>query len=165
MTITSRRQVQDIPKPFVAYFLACHRCDMTLDSRSTKRRRVSASPKTITIIAPRKPRKPGHGQEQFTRHADFWLDDGNLILLAGDTAFRVYQSLLTKSSAVFADMFAFGYTDATETFDGCPVVRLPDHPDDLRDFLQYIMPCSELRYVLFFPPQLTTASPLPAPPP
>ncbi|PIL26500.1 hypothetical protein GSI_12258 [Ganoderma sinense ZZ0214-1] len=118
---------------------------MTLDSRSTKRRRVSDSPQTIVILPPGQSRKPAKGQEQFTRHADFWLDDGNLILIAGDTAFRLYQGLLTKSSAVFADMFATGSADATETFDGCPVVRLPDHPADLGDFLQCLMPCSEPR--------------------
>ncbi|PIL26543.1 hypothetical protein GSI_12301 [Ganoderma sinense ZZ0214-1] len=119
---------------------------MTLDSRSTKRRRVSSSPQTIVILPPGQSRTldSDNGQQQFTRHADFWLDDGNLILIAGDTAFRVYQGLLKKVSSVFADMFATGSADATETFDGCPVVRLPDHPKDLSDFLQYLMPCSKL---------------------
>ena len=118
---------------------------MTLDSRSPKRRRVSSSVTPVVIVAPGESPELAHGQEKFIRHADFWLDDGNLILLAGDTAFRVYKGLLTKNSAVFADMFATGSADATETFDGCPVVRLPDHPVDLGDFLQYLMPCSKLR--------------------
>ncbi|KAI1795328.1 hypothetical protein LXA43DRAFT_881902, partial [Ganoderma leucocontextum] len=81
----------------------------------------------------------------FTRHTDFWLDNGNLILLAGNATFRVYQGLLMKKSVVFADMFSTGSADATETFDGCPVVCIPDHLEDLGDFLQYLMPCSELR--------------------
>ena len=112
---------------------------MARNSLSAKRRRISndANPVVIVTLA--------RGQEKFTRHADFWLDDGNLILLAGGTAFRVYKGLLTKHSAVFSDMFATGSADATEAFDGCPVVRLPDHPKDLRDFLQYLMPCSKLR--------------------
>ncbi|PIL26545.1 hypothetical protein GSI_12303 [Ganoderma sinense ZZ0214-1] len=119
---------------------------MTHDTPSTKRRRVPSRTKPfVAILAPGESAELAHGQEKFIRHAvDFWLDDGNLILLAGDTAFRVYKGLLTKNSAVFADMFAAGSADATETFDGCPVVRLPDHPKDLRDFLQYLMPCSKL---------------------
>ncbi|KAI1795345.1 hypothetical protein LXA43DRAFT_992385 [Ganoderma leucocontextum] len=117
---------------------------MAEGSRSTKRRRTSASPKTIVIAEFGELFKPAKGQETFTRHVDFWLEDGNLILLAGTTALRVYRGLLVKKSAVFADMFAAGSLDASETFDGCPVVRLSDHPEDLRDFLQYLIPCSDL---------------------
>ena len=118
---------------------------MALDSRSAKRRRVSSSANPLIIVAPGDSPELARGQEKFTRHTDFWLDDGNLILLAGDTAFRVYRDLLTKNSAVFADMFATGSADATETFDDCPVVCLPDHPTDLGDFLQYLMSCSKLK--------------------
>ncbi|PIL26539.1 hypothetical protein GSI_12297 [Ganoderma sinense ZZ0214-1] len=117
---------------------------MTHDSRSTKRRRTSDSPERLIILAPGESLEPCEGQETFTRHADFWLDDGNLILLAGATAFRVLRSVLVKKSAVFADMFAAGSLDATETFEDCPVVRLPDHPDDLCDFLQYLIPCAPI---------------------
>ena len=42
-------------------------------------------------------------------------------------------------------MFATGSRDATETFDDCPIILLPDHPEDLRDFLQYLMQCSPLK--------------------
>ena len=71
-------------------------------------------------------------------------DDGNLILLAGTTAFRVYRGILIKKSAVFADMFDTGSLDASQMFDGCPVVHLSDHPEDLRDFFQYLIPCLDL---------------------
>lgn len=56
------------------------------------------------------------------------LSDSNLILLAGRSAFRIYRGLLAKPPPVFADMLAAGSADATQTFDGCPVVHLPDHP-------------------------------------
>ncbi|PIL26527.1 hypothetical protein GSI_12285 [Ganoderma sinense ZZ0214-1] len=113
-------------------------------SRSTKRRRSSATAKSIVILEPGESCNPAKGQETFTRDAHFWLEDGNLILLAGTTAFRVYRGILVKKSAVFADMFDTGSLDATETFDGCPVVRLPDHPEDPRDFFQYLITCLDL---------------------
>ncbi|KAI1795348.1 hypothetical protein LXA43DRAFT_38340 [Ganoderma leucocontextum] len=114
---------------------------MAEDARSTKRRRVSSRHKTIVLDSSTQ----ANGQEKLARSADFWLDDGNLILLAGETAFRVYKGILTKNSGVFADMFAAGSADATESFDGCPVVRLSDDPEDLGDFLQHLMLCSPPR--------------------
>ena len=66
-------------------------------------------------------------------------------------------------------MFATSSADTTEMFDGRPVVRLPDHPADLADFLQYLMPCSEPRCVLFYSylhtttTATTTTSPSPIP--
>ena len=128
-------------------FLLPSRPIMGHDSRSTKRRRTSddGSP-ILLIVAPGRPFKSTVDQEVFTRDTDFWLEDGNLILLAGSTAFCVHRSLLVKKSAVFAEMFPKdSYLDSAESFDGCPVARLPDHPQDLRDFLQYLMPCSPLR--------------------
>ena len=118
---------------------------MAHNSRSTKRRRTSGGPQALVVVALGESSSAAKGQETFTRHADFWLDDGNLILLAGTIASRVFRSILIKKSAAFADMFATGTLDATEAFDDCPVVRLSDHPEDLQDFLQYLMPCSALR--------------------
>ena len=134
------------PGCFSAY---CHDA-MTDDARSPKRRRVSASSPTIHIVDPgawspsESDSDADGGKEKYARDLDFWLEDGNLILLAGPSAFRVYRGLLTRNSPVFADMFTAGSAGATETFDNCPVVRLVDHPQDLRDFLQYLMPCSPL---------------------
>ncbi|TEB27564.1 hypothetical protein FA13DRAFT_1634414 [Coprinellus micaceus] len=38
---------------------------------------------------------------------ELWYGDGNLIILSGDLAFRVYRGLLSKGSPVFGDMFEF----------------------------------------------------------
>ena len=130
-------------------FSACRHAAMTDDPRSPKRPRLSPAPQAIIIAAPGDPSGSEGGsatgaEEKYTRDPDFWLEDGNLIILAGRSAFRVYRGLLAKFSPVFADMFTTGSAGATETFDNCPVVRLADHPEDLRDFLQYLMPCSAL---------------------
>ena len=103
---------------------------MSHDSRSTKRRRTSddSNGRPILIVAPGEWFKPTQAVEVFTRHADFWLGDGNLILLAGATAFRVFRSILVKKCVVFADMFTTGSPDApnrltTVLSSASPIIR------------------------------------------
>ncbi|PIL26455.1 hypothetical protein GSI_12213 [Ganoderma sinense ZZ0214-1] len=77
-----------------------------------------------------------------TRSEDFWIPDGNIVLVAGETAFRVYQGLLTLQSTVFADMFASSSPRTEECYDGCPVIRLQDSPRDLVHLLRVLLPTS-----------------------
>ena len=74
------------------------------------------------------------------RHEEFWFEDGNVVLVAQNTAFRVFRSLLAEHSTVFADMFATSTPTTGETYDGCPVVRLSDSPHELTHLLRIIIP-------------------------
>jgi len=76
--------------------------------------------------------------ENVKRDQDVWFEDGNVVLQAGGIAFRVYQGLLTLNSEVFADMFSVPQPNSVERFDGCPVIHLADHPDDLRHLLRVL---------------------------
>ncbi|PIL28401.1 hypothetical protein GSI_09552 [Ganoderma sinense ZZ0214-1] len=73
-----------------------------------------------------------------------WYEDGNIVLIAGSTAFKLYKGLLASVSPVLKDMFSLARPDndlgipGTETFDGCPTVRTTDSPRDLRCFLYTI---------------------------
>ena len=78
--------------------------------------------------------------DNLKRDADLWMEDGNIVLVERDVAFRIYRGLLTKQSTVFGDMFATGDPAADEHLDGCPVVRLPDAPSDLKHLLQFLVP-------------------------
>ena len=71
---------------------------------------------------------------------EFWMEDGNMVLVCGNTAFRVYRGLLASQSTVFADMLASSSPAAGETYEGCPVVRLSDAPEDMRHFLRILLP-------------------------
>lgn len=79
----------------------------------------------------------------------FWFEDGNVILVAGDTRFRVYQGLLAAQSSVLAHIFSssslLGDTATSEEIvsglgDPCLVVHLSDDPEDLRHMLRLFMP-------------------------
>ncbi|TCD60222.1 hypothetical protein EIP91_010530 [Steccherinum ochraceum] len=62
---------------------------------------------------------------------EVWLDDGNVVLVAEGTAFRVLRSILCSNSDVFRDMFTIPQPTDAETWEGCPVVQLQDSKVDL----------------------------------
>ncbi|KAI1795335.1 hypothetical protein LXA43DRAFT_1090983 [Ganoderma leucocontextum] len=74
------------------------------------------------------------------RHPDFWLDDGNFILVANrDTAFHIYAGLLASQSHIFADMFTLASSSADEVYEGCHVVPVYDTPGEFAHFLRILM--------------------------
>ncbi|KAL7278468.1 hypothetical protein ACG7TL_007467 [Trametes sanguinea] len=87
----------------------------------------------------------GSGHVQSTQDAEYWFEDGNIILVAQDVSFKVYKGLLAEHSEVFRSMFlvAQGAQPSTEqSTDGCPVVPLDDSPEDLRQLFRLIFPLS-----------------------
>lgn len=103
---------------------------------------------------PKRPRVSDEGQPECSqalsqpsgvvRHDEIWMDDGNIVLIAGETAFKVDGELLSDESTVFERMLS-STPAADEVFDGYPVVRLPDNPTDLAEFLWLILPISKQR--------------------
>ena len=81
--------------------------------------------------------------EALERDKDFWLEDGNIVLVAQNVGFRVYKGLLTKQSPVFQDLFSAREIRADESYDGAPVVRLFDSPVDLRHLFQVLLPTNQ----------------------
>ena len=89
--------------------------------------------------------------ENLQHDDEFWLEDGSVVLIAGDVAFRVYRGLLASQSKVFADMFesasATQCARDNEMEEGCPIVCLSDSPLDVRYFLRVLLPKSQRMYV------------------
>ena len=83
-----------------------------------------------------------------TRHEEFWFDDRSIILVAQNTGFRVFRSLLAAQSTVFSDMFSSSSPHAEEMFEGCPVVHLSYSPHDVAHFLSMLFLKSQRMYVL-----------------
>lgn len=70
--------------------------------------------------------------------SDIWYEDGNVILQAEGTQFKVHKSILAQSSSVFKDMFSFPQPPSvgTELVEGCPIVHLSDSAKDVNYVLQ-----------------------------
>ena len=72
------------------------------------------------------------------RDAEVWFEDGNVIVVADDTAFKVHRGVLSLHSEVFRDMFALatpdfsGYSPVVTT---CPVVHLSDTANEIETLL------------------------------
>ena len=70
---------------------------------------------------------------------DLWFEDGNLVLKAENSLFRIYSGLLAARSSVFKDMLAFPPpVEGNETFEGCPIVTVYDSSKDMNFFLKAI---------------------------
>ncbi|KAI0778783.1 hypothetical protein BD413DRAFT_443941, partial [Trametes elegans] len=73
------------------------------------------------------------------KDAALWLEDGNIVIIAQNTAFRVHRGVLARQSEVFSSLFTVPQpTDVNEIeqVDGCPVVHVQDSAHDLRDLLR-----------------------------
>jgi hypothetical protein len=62
--------------------------------------------------------------------SEIWYEDGNIILQAETTQFRVYRGILGDSSQVFRDMFNLPQPVGELLVEGCPVVHLSDSAED-----------------------------------
>lgn len=70
--------------------------------------------------------------------AGLWFDDGNIILVAEKTPFKVHRSLLSQRSEVLKDILSIPQPpvpDKSEIMDGVPIVRV----SDTRKELSYVL--------------------------
>ena len=92
-----------------------------MDSRPAKRARTEDEPEPVV------------------RCEELWYDDGNLVLQAERTQFRVHRSILCKQSIVFKDMKEASCTSTgSTTVEGCPVVELQDSAEAVKYMLRCI---------------------------
>ena len=95
----------------------------------------------------------GSGTDEHRQHQELWFDDGNVVLVAGNTWFKLYRGILARYSSVFRDLFQVADASAGDTIQNCPVVHVTDNPDHLVLFFvlmydgarQYVTVLSSLR--------------------
>ena len=94
------------------------------------------------------PPLPAPPARKYIRAPHLYFPDGNLVLRAENTLFKIFAGLLAARSSVFKDMLAFPHPplseEEDETIDGCPVVDVYDEPRDLAVFLRAVF---DSRYV------------------
>jgi hypothetical protein len=76
---------------------------------------------------------------QQPKRGEPWFDDGNIVLQAELTQFRVYRGVLAASSDIFADMLSLPQPTVKPgniIVEGCPVVVLADSADDWHHVLK-----------------------------
>ena len=64
-----------------------------------------------------------------------WMEDGNLIMRAGTDPvilFKCHRSILSAASDVFKGMLLLPPSDTNATYQGMPVVDLPDAAEDVQ---------------------------------
>ncbi|RDB15308.1 hypothetical protein Hypma_004731 [Hypsizygus marmoreus] len=71
-----------------------------------------------------------------SRSKNIWIDDGNVILHAEQTLFRVHKSILSRESSVFDDMFKVPQPANEPTIEGCPVIWISDSDVEVECFLR-----------------------------
>ncbi|KAF6747893.1 hypothetical protein DFP72DRAFT_918092 [Ephemerocybe angulata] len=68
----------------------------------------------------------------YERSSDTWYRDGNIVLQAGNTQFKVHQGLLERQSTVFSEIFSQPQKTGEETVEGCRVVDLEESDEDVQ---------------------------------
>ncbi|KAF9482969.1 hypothetical protein BDN70DRAFT_828351 [Pholiota conissans] len=97
-----------------------------------------------------------HTHDEAAPVDDLWFADGNLILKAENSLFRIYSGLLGARSSVFKDMFGFPPPEGGNTMmDGCPIVTVYDSAKDMAYFLKAVFDSS-----YFEPPPSPTELPI-----
>ncbi|KAJ7236882.1 hypothetical protein B0H12DRAFT_1256144 [Mycena haematopus] len=67
--------------------------------------------------------------------SELWVSDGNVVLQAGNTQFRVHWGVLARNSAVFRDLQGLPQPPEQPTVEGCPVIELFDDAKDVEYIL------------------------------
>jgi hypothetical protein len=71
-----------------------------------------------------------------TRSARIWVEDGNVIIQAQTSQFRVHRGILSCHSHVFKEIFAIPQPELGEpAVEGCPIHRLFDAAQDWENLL------------------------------
>ncbi|KAI0720085.1 hypothetical protein C8T65DRAFT_736251 [Cerioporus squamosus] len=80
------------------------------------------------------------------RDTSFWFEDGNIIVVAQQTAFRVHKSVLSRHSDTFSGLFTVPQPlEGAEKIEECPIVRISDSAHDFGHLLHVLY--DGLKYV------------------
>lgn len=70
--------------------------------------------------------------------SEYWFHDGNIVLEAEDTLFRVHQSVLSRQSQIFEDAFSIAQGIQGNKIEGCAVIKLSDTAEDMVNLISLL---------------------------
>ncbi|KAJ6567037.1 hypothetical protein B0H19DRAFT_1139214 [Mycena capillaripes] len=76
------------------------------------------------------------------RVQELWFEDGNLVIQAGNSLYRVFRGILARASPIFQDMLSLPQPPDSDLVEGCLIVRLPDPETEVTPFLKAIFDSS-----------------------
>lgn len=74
-----------------------------------------------------------------TRHTGLWFEDGNIVIQAQHTVYKVHKSLLCRESPLFADTLSLPQSAVQvpdEVYDACPLLRVQEPAEGITVLLQ-----------------------------
>ena len=81
---------------------------------------------------------------EVVRDSDVWFEDGNVVAIAQQTAFRFHKGALSRQSVIFCDLFSVPQPQpanqeaSIQHMDGCPVVHVSDTAYDFKHLLRAV---------------------------
>ncbi len=72
--------------------------------------------------------------------SEYWFQDGNIVLQAEDTLFRVHQSILSRHSEIFKYTFSMPQVPSQkdDVIEGCAVIYLSDTAEDMGNIVSLL---------------------------
>ena len=75
-------------------------------------------------------------------HSELWFEDGNIVIQAERTVYKVHKSILCKYSPLFADTLSLPQSPelaATDSYEGHPLLQMQESAGDISLFLQALL--------------------------
>ncbi|TFY71423.1 hypothetical protein EVG20_g1589 [Dentipellis fragilis] len=63
--------------------------------------------------------------------SEYWFNDGNIVLVAGSSLFKVHRGQLERHSEVFRDLFSIPQPKVQDSVHGAACIQLYDNPSDV----------------------------------
>lgn len=83
-------------------------------------------------------RDSGMVSEDVQRDSEVWCSDGNLLIVAEHTCFRVHRSMISRHSNTFLDLVQPQSVVQEDVPEGCSVVRASDSAHDLKHLFRIL---------------------------
>ena len=97
---------------------------------------MSSETDCSTVVLGKRLRQDDTGDNLIRSH--MWFEDGNIVLIAENVAFKLHRGVLARQSPIFEDMFSVPQPTVQDQFENCPAVHLHDLASDLENFIEVL---------------------------